>query len=122
MRRSLSLLLLLCLLLGGCAAGTHREEADNTLYFFHNNPCESCHEDRVFSDLVHTLLPDASPAIRPYYIYDSSARAVLQELLDRYAIEGDLTYPLAVYRGHFLFGYDAISRQLPDLWKEGSNR
>ena len=68
--RLLSILLLVLGLLltagrGSAGEETSPQEQDEkvTVYFFHNNPCESCHEGKKFRDLASKTMEGRQTAI-----------------------------------------------------------
>ncbi len=77
MRKAAAAVLVIVLLaaagfFGLWTAGKKEADADTepektVIYFFHNNPCESCHEGEKFRELVRDTLAEKQDNI-PYWI------------------------------------------------------
>lgn len=113
--------------LAGCKQNAAKRQAgqETVIYFFHNNPCESCHEDEKFREMVRDDIVGERPAdayrIEAYYAYSLDARDRLEELMKEYNIsKEEITYPFAAVDGHFLYGYEEIEEELYQYLSSGT--
>ena len=124
--RLLSILLLVLGLLltagcGGAAEETVSQEQNEkvTVYFFHNNPCESCHEGKKFRDLASKTMEGRQPAIpyqiEEYYVYRTDGRAALDRLVQELGIpEEEVSYPMVIVGNRWITGYTRMEEELYD--------
>lgn len=112
--------------------GSNREEDSpeaepekTVIYFFHNNPCESCHEGEKFRELVRDTLAEKQDSIpwviEEYYVYRPENKEKLYRLMEERGISReDITYPLAIIGNRCLTGYTQIGEELYDSLKEAA--
>lgn len=113
--------------------GSNREEDSpevepekTVIYFFHNNPCESCHEGEKFRELVRDTLAEKQDSIpwviEEYYVYRPENKEKLYRLMEERGIpREDITYPLAIIGNRCLTGYTQMGEELYDSLKEASD-
>ena len=87
------------------------------IYFFHNNPCESCHEGEKFRELVRDTLAEKQDNIPywidEYYIYRPENKEKMNRLMEERGIsQENISYPLAIIGERCLIGYTQIREEL----------
>ena len=124
--RLLSILLLVLGLLltagrGSAGEETSPQEQDEkvTVYFFHNNPCESCHEGKKFRDLASKTMEGRQTAIpyqiEEYYVYRTDGREALDRLVQELGIpEEEVSYPMVIVGNRWITGYTRMEEELYD--------
>lgn len=104
------------------------EPEKTVIYFFHNNPCESCREGEKFRDLVRDVLTEKQDSIpyqvEEYFVYGAGNKEKLSRLMEERGIsQEEITYPLAIIGNRCLIGYTQMEEELYDILKaaaEGS--
>ena len=132
MRKAAAAVLVIVLLaaagfFGLWTAGKKEADADTepektVIYFFHNNPCESCHEGEKFRELVRDTLAEKQDNIPywidEYYIYRPENKEKMNRLMEERGIaQEDISYPLAIIGERCLIGYTQIREELYDSLK-----
>lgn len=113
--------LLLCLgvlFLGGCQPAAQDQSVK--VYFFHNNPCESCDELGKLEELLQGLeLPEGVDFELWEYRAYSPERAQAVKKLEAYLGNPKVVpYPLVVVGERVLAGYGEIAQSFPQALKE----
>ena len=132
MRKAAAAVLVIVLLaaagfFGLWTAGKKEADADTepektVIYFFHNNPCESCHEGEKFRGLVRDTLAEKQDNIPywidEYYIYRPENKEKMNRLMEERGIsQENISYPLAIIGERCLTGYTQIREELYDSLK-----
>ena len=113
--------LLLCLgllLLGGCQPAAQDQPVK--VYFFHNNPCESCDELGKLETLLQGLeLPkDVKFELREYRAYSPEQAQAVKNLKAYLGSPQVIPYPLVVVGDRVLAGYEEIGQGFPQALEE----
>ncbi len=113
--------LLLCLgllLLGGCQPAAQDQPVK--VYFFHNNPCESCDELGKLETLLQGLeLPkDVKFELREYRAYSPEQAQAVKNLKAYLGSPQVIPYPLMVVGDRVLAGYEEIGQGFPQALEE----
>ncbi|WP_455615824.1 glutaredoxin domain-containing protein [Eisenbergiella sp.] len=103
------------------------EPEKTVIYFFHNNPCESCHEGEKFRELVRDTLAEKQDSIpywiEEYYIYRPENKEKLNRLMEEQGIpQEDISYPLAIIGDRCLTGYTQMEEELYDSLKAAAEK
>lgn len=103
------------------------EPEKTVIYFFHNNPCESCHEGEKFRELVRDTLAEKQDSIpywiEEYYIYRPENKEKLNRLMEERGIpQEDISYPLAIIGDRCLTGYTQMEEELYDSLKAAAEK
>ncbi len=87
------------------------------IYYFHDNPCEACHEDVKFMDMFNDITGDGKMGLN-YNIYvedifKEKSKDLFQALCDRYDIAKDKRKTPSIFIGSiYLQGGDEIKKRL----------
>lgn len=111
-------------------AGTQETEAQQekvTIYFFHNNPCESCHEGQKIRELAAKVMEGREDPIpyqtEEYYAYRTDGKAKLERLAEELGIpEEELSFPMVIIGNRWVSGYTRIEEELYDCLAEAAGR
>ncbi len=105
-------LLLLCMSCTGCSASENEHKI--TLYFFNNNPCESCREILKLNEVI-TNLPESLSARYKYSVLEIEAfKTTNQDLVNRYKGYTEknglrFEYPALVIGNEIMYGYTEMA-------------
>ena len=101
------------------------EEQEVVIYFFHNNPCESCDETNKFREILEKEFSQNEVTVRytiqSYYSYQTEGRTKLNLMLERFGLSSEeITYPFAVVGEEYLSGYTEIEEGIRSCVEEAS--
>lgn len=93
------------------------------IYFFHDNPCESCHEEEVFIDIVkQQILPLKEQYPYEFQIFSTmqtKGRETYLSMLEERAIDKTkVSCPLMIIGNQYVVGYEEIEEKIASLVKE----
>lgn len=93
------------------------------IYFFHDNPCESCHEEAYFIDIVkQEILPLKEQYPYEFQIYSTmqtQGRETYLSMLEERAIDkAKVSCPLMIIGDQYVVGYEEIEEKIASLVKE----
>lgn len=95
------------------------------IYFFHDNPCESCQEKEYFINIVkQQILPLKEQYPYEFQIYSTmqtQGREIYHSILEERAIDKtNLSCPLMIIGDQYVTGYEEIEEKIASLVKEYS--
>lgn len=118
---------LLFLLLSGLPVGlsVKAEEKEDYLnvYYFYNNPCETCHEVENFAAAVReTFGSEGAPFhynIIGYYVYKAEGASKVEEAKAHFGIsDQEISYPLVVAGDAYLMGEEKVAGGIRELMEK----
>lgn len=106
---------------------TETQQEKVTIYFFHNNPCESCHEGQKIRELAAKVMEGREDPIpyqtEEYYAYRTDGKAKLERLAEELGIpEEELSFPMVIIGNRWVSGYTRIEEELYDCLAEAAGR
>lgn len=124
MKRKAMLFVLLCVLWGLFTGDTVFAEEKNTLQFFFENVCASCHEEDNFYELFNRCISkeekeSLSYEIRTYNTFLEANRDIYESLCKDTGRNTDQEMPALLINGQWLNGYEGIEEQLHAVLIEG---
>ena len=92
---------------------TEAQQERVTIYFFHNNPCESCHEGQKIRELAEKVMEGRENPIHyqteEYYAFRTDGKQKLERLADELGIpDEDLSFPMVIIGNRWVSGYTRI--------------
>ena len=93
------------------------EEQEPVIYFFHNNPCESCDETNKLREILKKEFSQdevtVKYTIQSYYSYQTEGRSIMNLMMERFGLSNEeITYPFAVVGEEYLNGYTEIEERI----------
>lgn len=106
---------------------TEAQQERVTIYFFHNNPCESCHEGQKIRELAEKVMEGRENPIHyqteEYYAFRTDGKQKLERLADELGIpDEDLSFPMVIIGNRWVSGYTRIEEELYDCLAEAAGR
>ncbi len=93
------------------------------IYFFHDNPCESCHEEEYFIDIVkQQLLPHKEEYPYEFQIYSTmqtQGREKYLSILEEFSLgKTKVSCPVMIIGDQLVSGYEEIETEIFNLVKD----
>ena len=115
------------LLLLLCVSVKAEEEEVLEVYYFYNNPCETCHEvENFMADVRESFGTAGAPFqynITGYYVYGNDGSKKIEEVKKQFSIsDQEISYPLVVAGENYLCGEAKVKcgtrEMMEKAWEE----